>query len=299
MRRWWTLTAIVVVLASGCDAPATQPPSVTALASSSTSTSLAETSTSVPTTPTSTTTTTTTTTTVVAIPPTLEVTDPGDGAVVTATLYTFRGRTDPGCSVDVGGKYFADVDADGNWSIDLKLRPGGNATTFTATNASGLTSTSQIRLGSYPIVTIPDDPRLRPETLTGRSPDGAVPEEFRNQIGMCVAATCSYGVEIYFSDLEGRARYLVLYNKLLGNESDGPAIWEIVDAVYVEFSPDLGLEVRHICWTSPRANDIDVLVAPASHNSYKPLLAWKGEPGIEGFVRVVAETADCEAEGDW
>jgi hypothetical protein len=82
----------------------------------------------------------------------LDVTDPQPGAVVTAAVYTFRGVTDPGCTVDVGGKYFADVDADGAWTLDLLLRPGGNATTFTATDGAGSTTTAQVSLVYAPIV---------------------------------------------------------------------------------------------------------------------------------------------------
>ena len=42
--------------------------------------------------------------------------------------------TDPGCTVEVGGRYFATVDAEGYWALDLVLRPGDNSTTFAATD---------------------------------------------------------------------------------------------------------------------------------------------------------------------
>lgn len=302
MRPWWTLAVAATLLyTAGCTSSTTEP-NVSTVASRTTST--------IPPAPVTTpvtahspsttdaTTTTTAATTTVPVPPTLEVTDPENGAVVTTSEHTFRGRTDPGCTVDVGGRYFADVDDDGNWSIALKLRPGRNATTFRATGEAGLTATAQVRLTSYPMVTVPDDPRLRPETLTGSRYDEAVPEEFRIHMGMCVGEDCSFGVRVYFSDTDDRARYLVLYDKAVDDSSAGPAMWEIVDAVYVEFSADSGLEVFWDCWTSRGASDIDVLVAPESEYPFQPLLAWKGDPSIEGFRHVDADNAECEMDDD-
>jgi hypothetical protein len=95
----------------------------------------------------------------------LEVTDPIDGAVVSSRRYTFRGRTEPGCTVDIGGRYFADVDADGNWTLELILVPGGNTTTFTATDEAGLSSTAQVN------VVFAEEP-----TTTSTTPDLTPPE---------------------------------------------------------------------------------------------------------------------------
>jgi hypothetical protein len=72
--------------------------------------------------------------------------------VVTTAVYTFQGVTDPGCTVDVGGKYLADVDADGAWTLDLVLRPGGNTTTITATDGDGGKTAVQVSLTYAPIV---------------------------------------------------------------------------------------------------------------------------------------------------
>jgi hypothetical protein len=77
-------------------------------------------------------------------PPKLEILDPEPGSVLAAPSYVFRGVTDPGCLVDVGGKYYAEVDEEGNWWIELMLRPGGNATTFTATDEDAVTSVARI-----------------------------------------------------------------------------------------------------------------------------------------------------------
>jgi Glucodextranase, domain B len=75
-----------------------------------------------------------TTTSMPTAPPMLEITDPGFGATVTDAVYPFRGVTDPGCTVTVGGKYVADVAADGRWTLRLGLGPGRNSTTFVATD---------------------------------------------------------------------------------------------------------------------------------------------------------------------
>lgn len=72
--------------------------------------------------------------------------------MVTTAVYTFQGITDPGCTVDVGGKYLADVDPDGNWTLDLVLRPGGNTTTITATDEDGAKTAVQVSLTYAPFV---------------------------------------------------------------------------------------------------------------------------------------------------
>jgi hypothetical protein len=88
----------------------------------------------------------------------LEVTDPEDGAVVATPVYTFRGVTDPGCTVSVGDRYHADVDSEGNWSLDLKLRQGDNATTFVATDATGNTTKTRLTVNHKPERATPSMP---------------------------------------------------------------------------------------------------------------------------------------------
>lgn len=96
--------------------------------------------------PTTTTTTTTTTAAPDVTPPELVVTDPQPGATVTTGTYRFSGATEPGCTVIAAGRYQADVDEDGNWSIVLVLNEGGNVATFTATDEAGNTTTTRIPL---------------------------------------------------------------------------------------------------------------------------------------------------------
>jgi hypothetical protein len=72
--------------------------------------------------------------------------------VVTTAVYAFQGFTDPGCTVDVGGKYFADVDTDGAWTLDLVLRPGANTTTITAADKNGVKTAVQVTVTYAPIV---------------------------------------------------------------------------------------------------------------------------------------------------
>ena len=85
---------------------------------------------------TSTASTTTSTTLPDTSPPMLEVTYPTQGEVVSDEVLQFRGVTEPGAEV-VSGRWPADVDADGNWSLDLVLQPGDNVAVFTARDAAG------------------------------------------------------------------------------------------------------------------------------------------------------------------
>ena len=101
---------------------------------------------------------TTSTTTTLRSPPHLEVLDPVHGATVTTRQYTFTGITDPGCTVTVGGRHDAAVQPDGAWALELVLNPGGNTTTFTATDpASGLQATAMFRVQYEPSLTLLGD----------------------------------------------------------------------------------------------------------------------------------------------
>jgi hypothetical protein len=86
--------------------------------------------------------------------PSLKITDPIDGAVVANKVYTFRGVTDPDCTVDVDGKYYADVDSNGNWTLNLTLHRGNNATTFVATDLRGRTTKILLRVTHLPELTL-------------------------------------------------------------------------------------------------------------------------------------------------
>lgn len=82
-----------------------------------------------------------TTTTVPPQPPSLQVTDPTVGHIITTRVYTFRGETVPGAVVAVG-KNYADVDDTGEWRLDLIMSPGSSATTVIATDPTSLLSTT-------------------------------------------------------------------------------------------------------------------------------------------------------------
>jgi len=85
--------------------------------------------------------TTTTTTTEAPQAPSLQVTDPVPEQTITTRSYTFRGTTDPGVAVAVGGSN-ADIDPAGEWALKLGLPPGSSATTFVATDPTTTLSTS-------------------------------------------------------------------------------------------------------------------------------------------------------------
>ena len=155
----------VMVLVGGCsDAETATSSTVTEpLTTTTVVSTLALTTTTLPTTATSTpttavpTTTSSTTTTTLPVSPSLEVTDPEYGAIISTLVYTFRGVTDPGCLVSVGDRYYADVDADGTWTLDLKLRVGGNTTTITASDPTGMTTKAQIAVDYVPDLTLRPD----------------------------------------------------------------------------------------------------------------------------------------------
>ena len=93
--------------------------------------------------PLATTTTTTTTIPPDTTPPVLAITSPEDGQTFDRKTVRFKGTTEPGATV-TAGKYVADVDEEGNWSIVLVLFDGGNRALFRATDAAGNESTARI-----------------------------------------------------------------------------------------------------------------------------------------------------------
>jgi hypothetical protein len=76
-------------------------------------------------------------------PPDITITSPSDGDHVEEKMIRFAGTTEPGATV-AAGRYVADVDPAGNWSIVLVLSPGANGARFTATDAAGNTASARI-----------------------------------------------------------------------------------------------------------------------------------------------------------
>jgi hypothetical protein len=128
--------------------------------------------------PEQTTTTTTTTTTTLppdTTPPELVITSPKNEERFEVDVIEFRGVTEPGASV-FAGRYEADVDREGNWSIRLVLSPGANGALFVATDAAG--NSTEARVTVY--YDVPE-----PTTTTTTKP----PKEFEftayQQYGSC------------------------------------------------------------------------------------------------------------------
>ena len=69
-------------------------------------------------------------------PPPLDISTPRQDQHFEIDKIEFRGTTEPGASV-FAGKYEANVDDEGNWSIVLILSPGANGALFTAADAAG------------------------------------------------------------------------------------------------------------------------------------------------------------------
>lgn len=68
--------------------------------------------------------------------PALEILHPVDGSHHEQKVLVFEGKTEPGAKV-FAGRYQANVDAKGNWRIELVLTPGANGAEFKAIDAAG------------------------------------------------------------------------------------------------------------------------------------------------------------------
>ncbi len=69
--------------------------------------------------------------------PLLKITLPESNEHVDHVWCPFAGSTEPGVVLVAAGRYPIEVAADGSWSTVLRLNPGGNVATFTATDAAG------------------------------------------------------------------------------------------------------------------------------------------------------------------
>jgi hypothetical protein len=76
-------------------------------------------------------------------PPLLKLLSPSDGEHFEKSIVTFSGLTEPGAVIIASGKFPADVDADGQWVVDLVLAPGANGVLLSATDVAG--NVSEIR----------------------------------------------------------------------------------------------------------------------------------------------------------
>jgi hypothetical protein len=94
-------------------------------------------------------------------PPALQVLSPKDGATVTSRVIEFSGVTERGAEV-FSGPYEAEMDADGDWAINLILAPGDNGASFKARDAAGNETTVRI------VVTY--DPPASETTATTKAP---------------------------------------------------------------------------------------------------------------------------------
>ncbi len=90
-------------------------------------------------------------------PPHLEITAPEEGTEFETDGVVFEGLTDPEARV-LAGKWEADVESSGEWSILLFLREGKNTVKFTAKDAAGNES--------YATVTVYYAPPAKPTTTT-------------------------------------------------------------------------------------------------------------------------------------
>ncbi len=119
---------------------------------------------------------TTTTTTVPAdiTPPPLTITSPEQDQHFEVDVIEFKGTTEPGAKV-FAGRYEADVDREGQWSIRLILSPGPNGALFVATDAAGNQTEARVTV-HYDV----------PEpTTTTTKPDREIEFSAHNVYGSC------------------------------------------------------------------------------------------------------------------
>lgn len=93
--------------------------------------------------------TTSTTTATDLEPPPIVITSPEEGAEFDTKTITFAGTSEPAATV-ASGRWEADVEENGDWSIVLVLSEGSNVARFTASDAAGNEATASITVFYVP-----------------------------------------------------------------------------------------------------------------------------------------------------
>ncbi len=75
----------------------------------------------------------------------LEITEPADESVVSQATVTVRGLTTPDAIVSIGGQT-VDVDAQGEFAVEITLEPGPNIIELVASNLEGMEESTLISL---------------------------------------------------------------------------------------------------------------------------------------------------------
>lgn len=140
-------------------------------------------------------------------PPPLSIISPEPEAHFETEVVTFRGTTEPGASVVAASKFGVDVDAAGNWSIDLVLAPGKNGASFTATDAAG----NQARASIVVWLDVPEEPKEAPvKDFTAYATFGSCSETPPYDVyygtaapGTIVTISSAYGSGSASADAEG------------------------------------------------------------------------------------------------
>ena len=97
-------------------------------------------------------------------PPPLDITSPKQDEHFEVDAIDFRGTTEPGASV-FAGRYEANVDNEGNWSIRLILSPGANGALFVATDAAGNQTEARVTVHYDVPVTTTKPPKDPPKDI--------------------------------------------------------------------------------------------------------------------------------------
>lgn len=297
-RRVCVVVSLILILsAAACDSNGTAEPSVSttsttrAAATTSTSPVSATAATTPPvTTGPATTTASRTTPTAAVTPPELVIIAPESGKTVTTRTYRFEGITEPGCTITAAGRYEANVDADGNFSIVLALNKGGNLATFVANDPSGNTTQVHVAVTYEPPFTSRDYWLGRKVTWE------------RSGIGPWANVEGEYGMWEQAGDFirSGWSLHLVSVTPPVERSVDRPKesfIWVLEDDVIrasQHVVVDAGSEVTLMCYPaeSPSSVPIGLVgVAAVTEGPVEPLQLWKtgGAPLIDelpvsGFV---------------
>jgi hypothetical protein len=111
-------------------------------------------------------------------PPMLAIFNPQDKTIVTDDNVSVEGSVEPGASLTVNGKVTSTIG--GMFTTIVKLKEGGNAITFVATDAAGNTNTETRRVTMDTLVNLTVDTSLNGKTvkysnitLTGKTDPGA------------------------------------------------------------------------------------------------------------------------------
>lgn len=231
------------------------------------------------------------------------VTSPVDHARVDTQVFRFEGLTQPGNQVQAG-RYNAEVDESGRWSIQLTLTLGSNVATVTATGPDGSTAEASVAVLYQPT----EDGHEGLVYRVYQSTDGEGPPQVFDVWNSPARPLdlWDWGGDYALAEIDG-----VTVRNLLSADAPIDGYWLtdtlwLSDIAYTDrgvtawtVRDSIGIEAEgwiDICWPADGGPDSGLIFVLRDPADWTKLRGWRIEVDNARFVEADAQSTVCESE---